>query len=365
MTNLLAKELHKRGHILYTIGVSYVPLKKLRSLDLYQVSINGFSNDAYSIKRCTDLLEKEKIDVIINQCMWNGRFIRAISYFSHYTPIISCWHFNADLLNPNKSFGCFPSVPLFINKLLYRIYSMCFLEPRLKKDRRTICYNSKRVVLLTKKFIPIYKKLFALRGDNHLTYIYNPLDNSGKNRRSQSTRNDEVLSCCRLDNIQKRIDLSLSVWSRFNALNPNWHYNILGTGHDEEMLKQLANNMKLKNCRFCGYVDNPESYYEYSKILMVTSDYEGWGMNIIEAMYHGCVPVVYNHPTLPYAEIITDKVDGMLIAPDDEQGFVVAMEYVKKNFERMSAAARESVKKYDISKIADSWEQLLKEVVAE
>lgn len=54
---------------------------------------------------------------------------------------------------------------------------------------------------------------------------------------------------------------------------------------------------------FTGWQD-PESFYRDASILCLTSDFEGWGMVLTEAMTFGAVPVAFNS----YAAI-TDIID--------------------------------------------------------
>lgn len=49
----------------------------------------------------------------------------------------------------------------------------------------------------------------------------------------------------------------------------------------------------IPNIRFVGYQD-PLSYQLESRILCLTSIYEGWGMVLTEAMQCGAVPIAFN-----------------------------------------------------------------------
>ena len=113
----------------------------------------------------------------------------------------------------------------------------------------------------------------------------------------------------------------------------------------------------LTDYSFEGHSNTPIDYYSRAMLFMMTSDAEGWGMTLIEAMSVGCVPVAINsYSALP--DIITDKQNGMIVSKDDISEMVTAAEYIIAHFDRMSEQARESVKRFDVKTIANKWEEL-------
>jgi glycosyltransferase involved in cell wall biosynthesis len=59
----------------------------------------------------------------------------------------------------------------------------------------------------------------------------------------------------------------------------------------------LTTDLKLnKNITFIPTTATPEKYYEDSKIFILTSDYEGFPLTLMEAISCGCYPIVNNIP---------------------------------------------------------------------
>ena len=59
-----------------------------------------------------------------------------------------------------------------------------------------------------------------------------------------------------------------------------------------------------KNMEFLGYVDDLDEWYKKARVYCQLSRYESFGLAVIEAMKHGCMPVVANSGALP--EIVGD-----------------------------------------------------------
>ena len=69
---------------------------------------------------------------------------------------------------------------------------------------------------------------------------------------------------------------------------------IVGDGSQTETLKALARELGVeKRVVFAG-ARNPYSYYKAADVLLSTSDYEGYGMVIVEALSAGCPVVSYD-----------------------------------------------------------------------
>lgn len=92
---------------------------------------------------------------------------------------------------------------------------------------------------------------------------------------------------------------------------------IVGTGDLESDLKESIINRKLeKNIKMLGFQKNPYKYMASSKIMILTSIYEGTPMAVLEAMSLG-LPVV-STPIDGMKDLITNNVDGYLSDNDEE-----------------------------------------------
>ena len=92
---------------------------------------------------------------------------------------------------------------------------------------------------------------------------------------------------------------------------PDWKLTIVGDGDDREDLQKRIDEYGLKRVEITGFV-NPINYYKRASILLLTSEYEGFGLVVAEAMSHGVVPVVYNSFESA-KDLITDGYNGVLV----------------------------------------------------
>ena len=170
-----------------------------------------------------------------------------------------------------------------------------------------------------------------------------------------------MLSLGRLCNSHKRIDRILEFWHRFHSVNDGWKLEIVGDGEDRAMLELLAKKKKLKDYAFLEATENPQGYFAKSRIFLMTSETEGFGMTIIEAMAGGCVPIVMDtFPTVH--EIIDNKIDGIIVKRNDYRGMRNAANYICEHFEMMSNNAIIKSKKFTAEAITQKWIDLINKI---
>lgn len=100
-----------------------------------------------------------------------------------------------------------------------------------------------------------------------------------------------ILMVCRLE-IEKNISLAIESFEKFNKENTESVLIIAGEGGQKERLELMVNKNNVNDkVNFLGFVDDVYSLYKTADVLLVTSDYEGYGMNMIEARICNC-PVI-------------------------------------------------------------------------
>ena len=98
--------------------------------------------------------------------------------------------------------------------------------------------------------------------------------------------------------------------------NPNIKVAIVGTGDMEEETKQRANELGLsQNVSFLGYMQNPTKILKDSKVMIMTSLWEGTPMCALEAAALG-TPIV-STPVDGLKDLISNDITGYL--SDDNQ----------------------------------------------
>jgi glycosyltransferase involved in cell wall biosynthesis len=124
---------------------------------------------------------------------------------------------------------------------------------------------------------------------------------------------------------EKRADRFLRVVSRVKREAPNYRVTaaIAGNGPLRPELEAMADSLGLENgaLKFLGEREDMNAVYKKTDLLMLTSDYEGTPNAILEAMSNGLPIVATRVGGVPD---ILHKDRGMLVDPDDEDGFTTA-----------------------------------------
>lgn len=143
--------------------------------------------------------------------------------------------------------------------------------------------------------------------------LYNIIDIPKLYYRASQDSNDynyDILFLGRIT-FQKNPQRLLEVFRALSNEYPDVRLAIAGTGEMEEEIKSEAYEMGLINkIDFLGFVDNPYKLLKTSKIMIMTSRWEGTPMSALEAMALG-VPIV-STPTDGLKKVVIDGETGYL-----------------------------------------------------
>lgn len=368
VTHLLASELRKRGHEVYylSVGPQEWNADTSRSAE-WQTYMPSSSSD---FKEWFDSYLKSKgIEAVIFQGP-HASVVKALEDAPSDVFKIAVNHLRPFIIYPNERFvkGLTPWRSLKLKGKLLKMLALVWPEgfrwlynrDTVKKYSRIIeC--SDRYVFLSKRFIPRFRELMPEIDSGKLYAINNPNTFVIEADREEE-KQDVVLFVGRLSNSHKNVTGFLDVWKKFHKEHPHWRAEIVGTGEDEEYIKSYARRHRIRNLSFEGPQQDVASYYKKSKILCLTSSYEGWGMVLTEAMAYSCVPVAFDSYESIH-DIIEDGNTGLLIKAFDTSAMAKGMKKLASNEElrkKIASRGRESVKRFGAEKIADEWETLLK-----
>ncbi len=117
---------------------------------------------------------------------------------------------------------------------------------------------------------------------------------------------------------EKNISLAIEAMKRVIKIHPKTGLIIVGEGSEEKNLKSQISNLKInENVIIENWTDDPISYYKTANLFLLTSNYEGYGRTVVEAMASGC-PVIMTDVGLA-GEILIDKKDGLVIPVGNEK----------------------------------------------
>jgi len=124
---------------------------------------------------------------------------------------------------------------------------------------------------------------------------------------------------------QKNYPVLLRALSQLLQRRPA-HLVILGTGPQEEHIRQLVRSSGLsEHVSLVGHVDVLATYYQRADLFILSSDYEGFGNVIVEAMSYGTPVVSTDCPSGP-SEILEYGALGRLVPVGDASALAVAIE---------------------------------------
>jgi len=111
-------------------------------------------------------------------------------------------------------------------------------------------------------------------------------------------RSVDVLFVGRIDD-QKNLPLFLEIICQVKKLKPNVNAYIVGGGAKKNSIKKLIIKLNLqKNVFIKKPTLDTSTYYSQAKIFLLTSNYEGFPLTLMEAISSGCFPVVRNIPEI-------------------------------------------------------------------
>ena len=148
---------------------------------------------------------------------------------------------------------------------------------------------------------------------------------------------------------EKGIDVLLNTAKR---LSPEYNLLILGTGPEEEKIRNISNSKA--NVHYLGYQSkqNTISLIRGSDLLIQPSIIEGISSTILEAM--GCETCIIASNVGGNPELIENNKTGVLVEPNNAEELVEKISYLLMENEKRSAMAANGLKavvKYDWKQI--------------
>ncbi|SCP96230.1 Glycosyltransferase involved in cell wall bisynthesis [Anaerobium acetethylicum] len=333
---LIANELASRGYdisILSYENGEKATFEKEKEINLYSLHMENakgkIKRKVFPYIRLLKFLKKEKPDVLIDIDVLLCLYSLPLKLFCK-VKMIAWEHFNFSSNNGVK------------NRDRARVLAAKYAD---------------KIIVLTKADLEEYKKNLKIK--HSIDYIYNPtVGDSAKV--NFDLRENVVIASGRLAYQKNFLEL-LEIWNEIEANHSDWKLIICGSGEEEAELKGYVNKQQLKNVVFAGFVKNIENYYNKSKIMVMTSRFEGFPMVLLEGQKAGLPIISYDCFTGP-SEIVIDGNDGFLIEQGDKETFVRKLDELMSNeveLTSFSENAYQDSRRFNIDKIVDKWEEIL------
>jgi len=141
---------------------------------------------------------------------------------------------------------------------------------------------------------------------------------------------------------------------------------ILGQGPEKNRIETLADSLGISSkVHLLGFVSDPRSYLSQADIFVLTSNHEGFGNVLIEAMSLG-VPVIATDCPYGPREILDNGKYGILVPVGDESAFADAISYLLNHPEERLNLAESGLRRstdFSIEKIVDQYEQVFTNLI--
>ena len=358
VTRLITEKLAISNHFKITV-LSYTKQDSFTTLDNITLKTmpnpkNWESEENFIFAE--KIIQNNKFDCIIFQdsyaniekviCKLAKKYKIALYTFEHSTPLIA---FKMSFKSSLFSF-------IGLRKRIGAIYNIF----KSIKRRRYLLKYSKKYILLSAQFIPEFAKSALIFSKNKkLTYINNPISihSDGENYKKENI----ILCVCQLVP-EKSVNLMIDLWFKIHTKLPNWKFQIVGDGSERIVLENKVKNLNIPRVEFVGY-SNPTEYYKHAKIFWMMSRFEGWGMTLVEAQQHGCIPIAYKSYS-SISDIIEDSKNGFIIQDLDEKSFMEKTIFLANHEQeriQMETTAKDSVNRFDRNTISTNWLKLIEE----
>lgn len=363
ITRVLSDELFKLGVKVYFLSLPNLDVEinyKKKEIVLPSSKIDSAENVTF----LKQFLATQKIDIFINQDGFRPQTLNLLKQVQGLTKIISAHH-NCVLCLYEKYIDIFKInrnatlTKVVTNLRLWGIVKYLF-KVRQKFLWQKMLRLSDKVVVYFDSFIEELKALTGIESDKILA-IANPAPFEILDKKKQL--NKRLVYVGRIIKNQKRIDKLMELWKRLHNEFEEWRFDIVGSGNYLNEAKKYAKVNKLDRIKFHGMQD-PLPFWDSADIFTLTSDFEGYGMVLIEAQARGTVPITFNYFSA-IGDVVENQNSGIIINDFEiDSMYVEVKKLINDNIllSNMKQAGARQVGKFDKGEIVSKWYKMVKEL---
>lgn len=205
----------------------------------------------------------------------------------------------------------------FLNRFLYG-HCLTDIIANSEETKRTILQNN--AYLFPKEKIKV---------------IYNGIDTTVTGKKTVENAIPVIGNLGRMVR-QKRQDLLIQTAEILKRRGVKCLFRIGGDGDLRSNLESMVNERDLTDfIEFVGVVENPDDFHRGIDIFALTSEWEGFGYVLAEAMLAVKPLVAFRVSSNP--ELIIDGINGFLLEMNDLEGFADALQELIENSEKRKA----------------------------
>lgn len=331
---------------------------------------NGYGTGRTNVALLRKALIDNLIQVVVNQ--W-GLPIVPIRVLNKATrdlgiKVISVYHNDPNANGRTKKIELMlERSDSLLNRALLKLKLYVFRQIT-SASMRYVYRKSDRFMVLSESFITHFECFTGIKQHPKLIVQQNPITIDTDNCDVDiSAKSNEVVYVGRINHYQKRISRVIETWALIEDKYPEWCLKIVGDGEDKSAVEDLCTMLGLQRVYFEGF-QQPIEYYKRASILMLTSEYEGFGLVLVEGMSLGVIPVVYGSYSAVY-DIIENGRNGLIIEAGSD-GFHAelmanALSKIMSNNNlrhKLATNAISKSKNYSIDDVYKQWDFILNSI---
>lgn len=194
-------------------------------------------------------------------------------------------------------------------------------------------------------------KIDGIGVGNHKIFPISEIEKSSKQLENNSLF--RITYIAELNKNKNQMMLIHAVECLVKSYRYNINLNLVGIGSNESVLKQYVKNNNLENCIFfLGYRDDIGKILSETDLYVSTSQREGLGLNLIEALLNN-VPVLASN-IRGHDEIVTNDINGYLFNNKEElENHLIYLYNNRYKLKDLSRQCYMSVEKYKLDNVYD------------
>lgn len=313
-------------------GVTVIYKKRLSFSNILsdsKINLNGISYYYTIRKKIKKILKKEEVLFIDAHMFKIEGYVASLLHKKFGIPSIVTCH-GTSLLKTLQNKNCKYIASKIINNINY-----------------AVCVSD----LLSNKLRSV--------GFNNVKTIYNGINSYRDSKEKKIVERDIIILTVATLIKRKNVDLVIESFKRIYDRYSDAKLFIIGEGIEKENLESKAQQLKIAgNVKFLGQLDN-KSVYEYmqrSKIFLLPSINEGFGIVYAEAMYNGCFTIGTRNEGID--GFIKNEINGFLVNPNIKE-IVGKINYILDNESKLQNIRKKAID--DASNL--SWENNAKEYI--
>ncbi|NPA14408.1 MAG: glycosyltransferase [Aquificae bacterium] len=277
IASMLSKEFVKQGHKVVFI-INKPPIEIETKLPIKVLKGKG---DLQRALELAEIFENEKIDVCLG-------FMRPQSVVMALSKILKGKNFKTNLVGSVHNSDNY----LSYNRWYHLPYRFLVRKLFQKLDAIVAVSESVKQDLIEAFFLP--KDLIKV--------IHNPIDTDLVRQKAKEPiepylekvfQQPTVVNVARME-IQKGLNHLINIFARVAKEIPSAQLVLIGDGSQRRKLEDQITNLGLENnVHLLGWKENPFKYIARSKVLALTSLWEGLALVILESMALGIPPVAF------------------------------------------------------------------------